>query len=112
MRSAIRQAAKAFARVAVVCGAWHVPALARHDARGQAGADAATLKRLPKVKVAVAWAPWSYERLAFASGYRAGVLSPEWYDTLWHHGDRVAARWLARAAALLRAEDLDASPPR
>ena len=111
MRSAIRRAAKeGFERIAVVCGAWHVPALMRHDAKGQATADAATLKNLPKSKVAAAWAPWSYERLAFASGYRAGVLSPEWYDTLWHHQGRVAARWLARAAALLRENDLDASP--
>jgi len=110
MRTAIRRAGKEFENIAVVCGAWHVPALARHDARGQSGLDAATLKGLPKAKVAAAWAPWSYERLATASGYRAGVLSPEWYDTLWHHGDRVAALWLARAAALLRAEDLDASP--
>ena len=111
MRSAIRRAAKdGFARIAVICGAWHVPALARHDAKGQASADAATLKNLPKTKVAAAWAPWSYERLAFASGYRAGVLSPEWYDTLWHHEGRVAARWLARAAALMRENDLDASP--
>ncbi|MBY0298670.1 MAG: hypothetical protein K2X71_21965 [Methylobacterium sp.] len=111
MRIAIRRAAKdGFARIAVVCGAWHVPALARHDAKGQAAADAATLRGLPKTKVACAWAPWSYERLATASGYRAGVLSPEWYDTLWHHEARVAARWLARAAALLREEDLDASP--
>ncbi|PXW54795.1 DUF5682 family protein [Methylobacterium sp. B4] len=111
MRSAIRRAAKeGFERIAVVCGAWHVPALMRHDAKGQATADTATLKSLPKTKVAAAWAPWSYERLAFASGYRAGVLSPEWYDTLWHHEGRVAARWLARAAALLRENDLDASP--
>ncbi|MGU3538996.1 DUF5682 family protein [Methylobacterium sp. A54F] len=111
MRGAIRRAGReGFARIAVVCGAWHVPALARHDARGQSAADAATLKGLPKAKVASAWAPWSYERLATASGYRAGVLSPEWYDTLWNHGEQVAARWLARAAALLRAEDLDASP--
>ncbi|MBA9069719.1 hypothetical protein FHR71_003480 [Methylobacterium sp. RAS18] len=111
MRSAIRRAAKdGFERIAVICGAWHVPALARHDAKGQATADTATLKNLPKTKIAAAWAPWSYERLAFASGYRAGVLSPEWYDTLWHHEGRVAARWLARAAALLRENDLDASP--
>ncbi|WP_027171104.1 DUF5682 family protein [Methylobacterium sp. 10] len=111
MRSTIRKAGKeGFARIAVVCGAWHAPALARHDAKGQVGLDAATLKGLPKTKVAAAWAPWSYERLATASGYRAGVLSPEWYDTLWNHEGRVAARWLARAAALLRAEDLDASP--
>lgn len=110
MRVAIRRAVKEFEKIAVVCGAWHVPALARYDARGQSGADTAVLKGLPKTKVAAAWAPWSYERLATASGYRAGVLSPEWYDTLWNHGSQVAARWLARAAALLRAEDLDASP--
>ncbi|WP_019906001.1 DUF5682 family protein [Methylobacterium sp. 77] len=111
MRTSIRKAAReGFARIAVVCGAWHAPALARHDAKGQVGLDAATLKGLARTKVACAWAPWSYERLATASGYRAGVLSPEWYDTLWNHEDRVAARWLARAASLLRAEDLDASP--
>ncbi|MCJ2064931.1 DUF5682 family protein [Methylobacterium sp. J-088] len=111
MRTGIRRAARdGFARIAVICGAWHVPALLRHDARGQAASDTATLKGLPKTKVAVAWAPWSYPRLAAASGYRAGVLSPEWYDTLWHHEGRVAAYWLARAAALLRGEDLDASP--
>lgn len=111
MRTCLRKAAREdFARIAVICGAWHAPALARHDAKGQVGLDAATLKGLPKTRVAAAWAPWSYERLATASGYRAGVLSPEWYDTLWNHEGRVAARWLARAAALLRAEDLDASP--
>ena len=38
------------------------------------------------------------------------MLSPEWYDLLWHAGgDDVAARWLAGAAALLREADLDAS---
>ncbi|KQT78164.1 DUF5682 family protein [Methylobacterium sp. Leaf466] len=110
MRTGLRRAAKdGFSRIAVVCGAWHAPALARHDATGQPVRDAAILKGLPKTKVAAAWAPWSYERLATASGYRAGVLSPEWYDAVWHHGDRVAARWLSRAAALLRGEDLDAS---
>lgn len=111
MRQAIRKAVKdGHERIAVICGAWHAPALARYDAKGQSSADSAILKGLPKTKVACAWAPWSYERLATASGYRAGVLSPEWYDTVWNHGDRVAARWLARAAALLREEDLDASP--
>ena len=111
MRTGIRQAVKdGAARVAAVCGAWHAPALARHAAKGQAGLDAAVLKGLGRTRVACAWAPWSYDRLATASGYRAGVLSPEWYDNLWTHGDRVAVRWLARAAALLRAADLDASP--
>ncbi len=116
MRTTIRAAAKeGHTRIAVVCGAWHVPALLLHDARGQAKLDAATLKGLPRVKTAVTWAPWSYERLAASSGYRAGVLSPEWYHLVWHSGDpgeggSIAAQWLTRTARLLRDEDLDASP--
>lgn len=112
MRTAIRAAVKeGHARVAVVCGAWHVPGLLLHDARGQAKLDAAALKGLPRVKTEATWAPWSYERLAASSGYRAGVLSPEWYDLVWHANDEgVAARWMTRTARLLRDEDLDASP--
>ena len=112
MRTAIRTAAKdGHARIAAVCGAWHVPALMRHDAPGQAKADAATLKGLPRVKTEATWAPWSYERLASSGGYGAGVASPEWYDLVWHANDTgVAAQWMTRTARLLRDEDLDASP--
>ena len=112
MRTAIRAAVKeGHARIAVVCGAWHVPGLLLHDARGQAKLDAATLKGLPRVKTEATWAPWSYERLAASSGYRAGVLSPEWYDLVWHSRDAdVSAQWMTRTARLLRDEDLDASP--
>jgi len=112
MRTAIRVAAKAgHIRIAIVCGAWHVPALQCHDARGQATQDAAILKGLPRVRTEATWAPWSYERLAASSGYRAGVLSPEWYDLVWHARDAgVAAQWMTRTARLLRDADLDASP--
>jgi len=111
MRSEMRRAtAEGFMRIAVVCGAWHVPALRRFSARGQASQDAAALRGLPKVKTAAAWVPWSYERLASASGYGAGVVSPEWYHAIWQHGQHLAARWLATAAYLIRGEGLDASP--
>ena len=112
MRTVIRAAAKeGHARIAVVCGAWHVPGLLLHDARGQAKLDAAVLKGLARVKTEATWAPWSYERLAASSGYRAGVISPEWYDLVWHARDAgVAAQWMTRTARLLREEDLDASP--
>ncbi len=112
MRTVIRAAAKeGHERIAVVCGAWHVPGLQLHDARGQAKLDAAVLKGLPRVKTEATWAPWSYERLAASSGYRAGVISPEWYDLVWHARDAgVAAQWMTRTARLLREEDLDASP--
>ncbi|HEU4454058.1 MAG TPA: DUF5682 family protein [Longimicrobium sp.] len=112
MRQQIRAAEReGFERIAVVCGAWHVPALAT---RGPAKDDAALLKGLPKAKVAATWVPWTYGRLAFASGYGAGVSSPGWYGHLWEAADSdpraIVVGWLSKAARLLRSEDLDASP--
>ena len=109
MRQAIRAAQKeGHARIAVVCGAWHAPAL---DPTGwpPARLDAAYLKGLPKVKVAATWVPWTFGRLARDSGYGAGIVAPGWYDHLWTCRDGVAGRWLTRVARLLRDERLDAS---
>ncbi len=53
--------------------------------------------------------PWTYGLLARESGYGAGVDSPAWYDQLFDEADDPVARWLARAAALLRDKGLDAS---
>lgn len=111
MRQTIREAQKeGFARIAVVCGAWHAPALAKMPT---AKDDAALLKGLPKRKVASTWIPWTYSRLAFASGYGAGIESPGWYDFLWTSSGRrngdIATHWLTKVARLLRGEDLDAS---
>jgi len=107
MRNTIRAAEKeGFARIAVVCGAWHVPALAT---RPSAKSDADLLKGLPKEKVAATWIPWTYGRLTFASGYGAGVTSPGWYQKVWEHGDAAGLYWLTEVAALLRRHDLDAS---
>jgi hypothetical protein len=109
MRQAIRAARAAGAnRIAVVCGAWHAPALLE-SAWPAAKADAALLKGLPRAKVAATWTPWTHGRLAAESGYGAGVESPGWYHHLWAVSDRVAQRWLTRVARLLRAEGLDAS---
>lgn len=107
MRGAIRQAVKSGReRIAVVCGAWHVPALATLPS---AKSDADLLKGLPKEKVAATWVPWSHGRLTFASGYGAGVVAPGWYRHLWCHRDRAALYWLTEVATLLRKNDLDAS---
>lgn len=108
MRLAIRGAQKEFEKVAVVCGAWHVPALQKSV---PAGEDQATLKGKPKSKHVATWVPWTYDRLGFASGYRAGVVSPAYYEHLWRtKPSEVSTRWLLRTAHLLREEDLDASP--
>lgn len=109
MRQCLRAARReGFDRIAVVCGAWHVPAL--RDDGITAKADAALLKGLPKAKVAATWVPWTYRHLTRASGYGAGVRSPGWYDHLWATHERPrAAAWLARVATLMRERDLDCS---
>jgi hypothetical protein len=104
MRLEIAKAAKETeGAIAVVCGAWHVPAL---QAKSSATADRALLKGAPKQKIAATWAPWTSPRLAFASGYGAGVVAPGWCQHLWDaQRSEVATRWLARIAAALRAQD-------
>lgn len=107
MREAIRAAQReGFERIAVVCGAWHVPALAAP--LPPAKADKALLAGRPKTKVAVTWVPWTHERLGLASGYGAGLRVPGWYEHLWQYGEAAPLRWLARCAQLLRAHDLAA----
>lgn len=110
MRRAMRLAIKdGFTSIAVVCGAWHVPAL---DLETHAvGTDAATLRGLKKVKIAAAWVPWTHRRLTSRSGYGAGVDSPGWYRHVFDHpGPDGVARFFVDAAHALRARGLSASP--
>ena len=130
MRQTIRGAIKeGRERIAVVCGAWHSPALADI---GPAKPDNELLRGLPKTKVAATWIPWTHSRLSYRSGYGAGVASPGWYHHLWptrapgpqpnrssassgasdredREADRASIRWAVQAARLLRDEDLPAS---
>jgi hypothetical protein len=108
MRQVMRKALKGGARrLAVVCGAFHAPALT--GPLGPAAADARLLKGMPKVKTTVTWVPWTHSRLAGASGYGAGVTSPGWYHHLFTETDQPIARWLTRVAGTLRAHDLPVS---
>ncbi|MEU9790525.1 DUF5682 family protein [Streptomyces sparsogenes] len=107
MRLRLREARREFGdRVAVVCGAWHVPALAE---RTTATADRGLLKGLPKVRAELSWVPWTHRRLARHSGYGAGIASPGWYSHLFHAADRPLERWMTKVAGLLRAEDFAVS---
>lgn len=110
MRTEIRKALKTGAeRIAIIVGAWHGPAVA-DPLKHKAATDKAILKGLPKVKVAAAWVPWSYPRLARAGGYGAGVASPNWYQLVHDFPANATDRWMATAAQLLRKEGFDASP--
>ncbi|MFE5092035.1 DUF5682 family protein [Streptomyces sp. NPDC056638] len=103
MRIQLRKTVKEFGDdIAVVCGAWHVPALVT---RTTLAADRALLKGLPKVKAELTWVPWSHRRLARHSGYGAGIDSPGWYGHLFETADRPIERWMTKVAGLLRDED-------
>ncbi|MEV6394110.1 DUF5682 family protein [Streptomyces sp. NPDC051907] len=103
MRLQLRAARKEFGEeVAVVCGAWHVPAL---QEKTTVAADKALLKGLPKVKTEMTWVPWTHRRLARHSGYGAGIDSPGWYGHLFGAPDRPVERWMTKVAGLLRDED-------
>jgi hypothetical protein len=109
MRQTIREAQKqGFTKIAVVCGAWHAPALA---AMPPAKPDSELLKGLPKIKVEASWIPWTYGRLSQSSGYGAGIESPGWYEHLWtvKKPQQITTRWLTRVAHLFRQQQMDAS---
>ncbi len=119
MRQSIRAAQKEGCRhIAVVCGAWHTPALAKLE-QIKASTDATLLKSLKKVKTEAVWIPWSFDRLATQSGYSAGVIAPAWYRLLFQmeanpdpagpSGGDTVTQWLTQAARLLREQDLATS---
>ncbi len=115
MRKTIRSVVKTGAsRIAIVCGAWHSPVLDEEAIAGKRDGcrikdDNDRLKNLPKQKVIATWIPWTHARLAYQSGYGAGVHSPGWYAHLWESSTDAPTRWLVDAARLLREQDLGAS---
>ncbi|MEU1900202.1 DUF5682 family protein [Nocardiopsis dassonvillei] len=109
MRQTLRATLKeGHERIAVVCGAWHAPAL-RDLADYSIKDDTALLKGLPKAKVTATWVPWTHGRLAASSGYGAGVAAPGWYHHLFTAPDLPVHRWLTDAARMLREEGLAVS---
>lgn len=127
MRTVLRaRIAEGYERIAVVCGAYHVPALtagperepaapagagtrsAARKSGGAVAADRALLARIPKPTkanaVALTWVPWTYTRLSYHSGYGAGINAPGWYHHVFQCEDQTAERWLVSVARLLREE--------
>jgi Family of unknown function (DUF5682) len=104
LRAALRDAGGV---VAVVCGAWHAPALT--GPLPPASRDAALLRGMPRRKAALAWVPWTHSRLSAASGYGAGIASPGWYHHLFTTPDQTVIRWMTRVGGVLRGHDLPVS---
>ena len=108
MRQALRAALRQTdGPVAVICGAWHAPALT--GTLPPAAGDAALLRGMRKRRVNLAWVPWTHSRLATASGYGAGITSPGWYHHLFTTPEQTVPRWLVKVAGVLRDHDLPVS---
>lgn len=99
MRLEIKKSEKNSAKLAVICGAWHVPALQKNIPQTQ---DKAVLKGMSRTKSHAAWTPWSEPRLA-QSTYGAGVASPGWCAHVWNTTpeERVGI-WMAKLTQALR----------
>ena len=101
MRQTIRERRETgHERVAVVCGAWHVPALRRPlpPRRGRRRDAAGAAQGQGRDDLGAV----DTRRLA-ATGYGAGITSPGWYHHLFTAPDRPIERWLTEVAGLLRA---------
>jgi hypothetical protein len=118
MRCAIRQAHKErFQRIAVICGAWHSPALtalAKNEATDNQWIELLSELNLPKVNIHATWVQYSNERLAITGGYGAGITSPGWYEHLWKLRNKTAEEalpsWMTKIAHCFREARIDASP--
>ncbi|BDS11735.1 DUF5682 family protein [Aureispira anguillae] len=109
MRKILRKTIKGgYERIAVVCGAWHTPALDDLKAY-KTKDDNALLKGIPKIKTKATWIPWTYDRIATSSGYGAGVLSPAWYELLFYNRENATIQWMANVSQLFKQEDLETS---
>jgi hypothetical protein len=118
MRSGIAaaQAGNPDDAIAVICGAWHAPAL--RDAASDA--DLALVRGTRHHPVRYAWVPWSNRHMTRASGYGAGIHAPRWDAHVWRHGGdiRSVAAWISDTTRALRATSItggeqiarDASP--
>ncbi|MDP5171210.1 MAG: DUF5682 family protein, partial [Bacteroidia bacterium] len=107
MRQVVRKVQKAgYKNIAVVCGAWHGPAL---ENLPPAKEDKELLQGLTLEKVEATWVPWTFARLTFASGYGAGLVAPGWYNHLWDHPNDEGEYWLSMVAAILRKAGKDTS---
>ena len=109
MRQTLRKVQReGFENIAVICGAWHVPALTDLK-KYKVSLDTALFKGIKKIRTTATWIPWSYDRMTFDSGYGSGVISPAWYELLFLQKKQAALRWMINVARLFRKEDLDAS---
>ncbi len=94
-------------RIAVVCGAYHAPAIDPLAPGAEAPLTADELAALPRAETRMAAMPYSYYRLSSRSGYGAGNRAPAYYGLLWRAAvgklpEGVPTAYLTRVARAMR----------
>ncbi|CAB5669855.1 Uncharacterised protein [Delftia tsuruhatensis] len=126
MASRVKAVLAGGGRCLVVCGGFHLPAIAAAITAGATTAIATDLRvpdrpaaHRPDIAVGVHLIPYTLERLERASGYAAGMPMPGYYQGVWQAWEQGARHpdaeaWPAMAARVadgLRARGLPASLP-
>lgn len=88
-----------FNKIAVICGAYHLPALENHHTTKPSKKAA----RIKMIKTDAVWIPWSYRRMKQENGYGAGISNPTWYHALFEHKEEAAMYWITECGKTLRA---------
>lgn len=86
-----------YERIAVVCGAFHVPELRQFNKKKKAPDPKVKSKKTEAI-----WIPWSYERLTQKNAYGAGIQHPIWYEALFRHEAEAGQYWIAQAMTAIR----------
>ncbi len=86
-------------KLAIVCGAWHSPALVQEPTIPIYSVD---LRELKTTTMNTGVIPWSYSRLALQKTYTAGIESPIWSECMLSNTKNAVSLWLSKAAKQLR----------
>ena len=108
MSKSIHKLSSKYSNVAVICGAWHLPALENPVKSSEK--MKAILNEAEKIKTKTVWIPWTYKQLSFSSGYRSGVQAPIWYEMLFKNRNDAVLEWMAYVSQAARAKGLEIPP--
>ena len=108
MRVQLRKiSSKKYKKIAVVCGAYHVPALdlKAYDEKE----DLRLITDLQKTKTQAAWIPYENKRILSSHGYGAGVASTRWNELLFQEKEKALFYYISTAAEIARNQKLQIS---
>ncbi|MEO6189626.1 MAG: DUF5682 family protein, partial [Saprospiraceae bacterium] len=86
-------------KLAIVCGAWHSPALSTYAILPSKKVNLDSLKNL---SIGSSIIPWTYSRLALNRYYSAGIESPVWHECIFQNSETAISNWLSQAATQFR----------